>query len=489
VVGIPDNTTPWEIDYPLEGNIVTTAFPTNDFSAGPSLDSWWRKTLFALRFGDEKLVLSNRVTEASQILYVRDPAQRVAKVAPWLTLDSQVYPAVVAGRLLWIVDGYTTTDLYPYAKSTLFGQSDQNNSQSLQKAQPVNYVRNAVKATVDAYDGSVRLYAWDPADPLLLAWSDVFRDSVAPMSEISGALMSHLRYPPELFNLQAMGMMRFNPLASTGTQPQHNAQEVKTVPQYATLYSENGAGIFTISAELPDTRGYLVTVNSAAGNSAGVKAKDYGALTLWQKQGSGYHRLEIPNITSSAITSLSLQQPNLKAGPADRRPATVAPVTPIPPVPSPSPDGVVVGRALGAIPAVRATPRSAFGSLSDPAVRDAALDPAPASDPASAPASATAMSTPPDTDATESTSASVAPTMALHETPPSAPATPTATSPEAPSGFAAAEIEEALMEAQLALVEAEAAHRTGDEPAYTQAQARLQAALNTAQTAAATPNR
>ena len=118
------------------------------------------------------------------MLYYRDPAQRVEKVAPWLTLDSDLYPAVVDGRILWIVDGYTTTDQLPAVRARLVLRHDQRLADASRPGvrtlptDQINYMRNAVKATVDAYTGKVTLYAWDETDPILKAWRSAFPNTV-----------------------------------------------------------------------------------------------------------------------------------------------------------------------------------------------------------------------------------------------------------------------------------------------------------------------
>jgi hypothetical protein len=132
----------------------------------------------------------------------------VAKVAPWLTLDGDPYPAVVNGRILWIVDGYTTSAGYPYSKKTTLSSATTDalttNSASItaQSNASVNYIRNSVKATVDAYDGTVTLYQWDTKDPVLKTWSKVFPNTVKPKSAISKDLLAHVRYPEDLFRVQ-----------------------------------------------------------------------------------------------------------------------------------------------------------------------------------------------------------------------------------------------------------------------------------------------
>ena len=214
IVGAPEGAAPQELDYPDDtavGGQVSTTFTGN---GGPSVGNTWNKLLYAIKFGSTDLFFSSQTNEASQILYDRDPLLRVAKVAPYLTLEQSAYPAVVDmdgdpstdKRLVWVVDAYTTTNNYPYAQheslsdatvdsqSTQVGQYVQNNK--------INYMRNSVKAIVDAYDGSVRLFRWDETDPILRTWEKIYPGSVEPMSAISGDLMSHLRYPEDMFKVQ-----------------------------------------------------------------------------------------------------------------------------------------------------------------------------------------------------------------------------------------------------------------------------------------------
>jgi uncharacterized membrane protein (UPF0182 family) len=139
----------------------------------------------------------------------------VQKVAPWLTLDDDVYPAVVDGRIVWIVDGYTTTDHFPGAERESFKTMTDDSLQEetglrTLPTDEINYMRNSVKATVDAYDGTVTLYAWDDQDPLLKAWSSAFPDTVKPKSDISDALMEHLRYPEDMFKVQRYQFARYH---------------------------------------------------------------------------------------------------------------------------------------------------------------------------------------------------------------------------------------------------------------------------------------
>ena len=145
-------------------------------------------------------------------MYIRQPRERVQKVAPFLQLDKDPYPAVVDGRILWIVDGYTTSSRSPYAQQSSFGDltaDSTNRGQGLAQRQ-VNYIRNSVKATVDAYTGKVTLYTWDDQDPVLKTWSKVFPGVLTPKSAVSPELKSHFRYPEDLFKVQREVLAKYH---------------------------------------------------------------------------------------------------------------------------------------------------------------------------------------------------------------------------------------------------------------------------------------
>ena len=174
-----------------------------DGDGGVQLSNLGRKLAYALKYREPNLLLSDAITSESRLMYIREPRERVKKVAPFLELDQDPYPAAVDGRIVWVVDGYTTSSGYPYSQSTVFGEAiaDSQTGRGLQ--QTVNYVRNSVKATVDAYDGTVTLYEFGEPDPVLRSWNKAFGgDLVKPESEISDDLRAHLRYPEDLFKVQ-----------------------------------------------------------------------------------------------------------------------------------------------------------------------------------------------------------------------------------------------------------------------------------------------
>ena len=213
VVGAPEDTPPVELDTPALTASGQPSLYTYTGSGGVAIGNWFDKLLFATRLNDLNLLLSNRVNSASRILTDREPVQRVQLVAPWLVPDSDPYPTVVDGRIVWVIDGYTMTATYPDSEQVGWqaATSDSaSNARSVLFDRPVNYVRNAVKATVDAYDGTVNLYAWDEADPILKTWEKAFPGLVKPKAAIPADLLKHLRYPQDLFTVQRTILARYH---------------------------------------------------------------------------------------------------------------------------------------------------------------------------------------------------------------------------------------------------------------------------------------
>jgi len=178
------NTRNKELDYAQGDQNVYTTYAGR---GGVPLTAPLARFAFASRFGAMSLLLSNDITPVSRVLFHRDVRDRVARVAPFLKLDRDPYLVLADGRLFWIVDGYTTTARYPYARPT----------------SGLNYIRNSVKAVVDAYDGTVRLYAIDAVDPLLRTYDRIYPGLLRPFGEMPPALAAHVRYPVDLFNVQA----------------------------------------------------------------------------------------------------------------------------------------------------------------------------------------------------------------------------------------------------------------------------------------------
>ena len=289
IVGAPEGTQSWEFDYPTGSEGATNTF---DGDGGPKIGNVFSRLLYAIRFGSDQILFSNRVNSESQILYDRSPKERVAKVAPYLTLD-----------------GYTTSDAYPYSQMTDLGEASKDSTTessatvSELASKNANYIRNSVKATVDAYDGSVDLYVWDESDPVIKAWQKIFPGQYHQLSEISGDLMSHLRYPESLFKVQRELLTKYHvssanqffsgedfwqtPVDPTESQ-QAQERDILQPPYYLTLQTGgSNEPVFSLtSSYIPagtSTREILtgfLSVDSDAGNEKGKIGANYGTLRL-----------------------------------------------------------------------------------------------------------------------------------------------------------------------------------------------------------------
>lgn len=302
IVGRPDGASPIEVDIPRGGggeqaegeeNVTANEYDGKD---GVSVGNLFNKVLYAFKFGEPNLVLSSRVNENSKILYDRNPRDRVAKVAPWLTADGDAYPAVVDGRIVWVVDAYTTSNQYPYSQHRSLEEATtdsltQRGAQAVLPTDEINYMRNSVKAVVDAYDGTVDLYAWDDKDPILKTWMKVFPDAVKPKSEISPELLEHLRYPVDLFKVQRDVLTRYHVTNQstfyedgerwkTSEDPTNKVS--KQPPYYLTTSNPNQPDprFSLTSVFLPNNRQNLAAFVSV--NSETTDAEDYGKMTILQ---------------------------------------------------------------------------------------------------------------------------------------------------------------------------------------------------------------
>ena len=250
IVGARPTEPPREFDQP------GTAGDENSTYAGKGgvrVGSPLQKLAFAIYYRERNILLSGAINASSRILFVRDPADRVQKAAPFLKIDEDPYPAVVDGRIVWIVDGYTTLNGYPYSQHETLGQvtADSLTGQQSDRRlanQEINYIRNSVKATVDAYDGTVTLYEWDTNDPLLKTWERVYPNVVRAKSEISTDLASHFRYPEDLFKVQRKLLTKYHvsdPVAF------FNTQDFWAVPDDPTIEANGDQPPYYILAQGP----------------------------------------------------------------------------------------------------------------------------------------------------------------------------------------------------------------------------------------------
>lgn len=249
IVGGPQK----EIDYSDDNGEKTTSYKGG---SGVNLSSPVNRAAYAVAFGEPQILYSGAIGEGSRVLYNRTPKERVEAVAPWLTIDGDAYPAVVNGRIQWIVDAYTTTNGYPYSSRTTLGDTTadsltatNDNRAVVAQQNQVNYIRNSVKATVDAYSGQVNLYQWDTKDPVLKTWMKAFPDTVKPKSEISQGLMDHLRYPQDLFKVQRELLTRYHVKDATTFL---SGSEVWQVPDDPTNRSGSAVPPYYLSMKMPD---------------------------------------------------------------------------------------------------------------------------------------------------------------------------------------------------------------------------------------------
>jgi uncharacterized protein len=301
IVGGPATGPKKELDYPDSSS---TGQQNNTYAGkgGVNIGNFARKVAYALKYRELNIMLTNTINSDSRLLDYRTPRERVERVAPWLTLDGNIYPAVVDGRVQWIVDGYTTSADYPYSRLQQINNvtadsltARTTSDQALQAGQ-VNYIRNSVKATVDAFDGSVKLYAWDAQDPLLKAWSKAFGGTVRPISQISGDLMAHLRYPEDLFKVQRSLMATYH---VTDPGAYYGGQDFWTIPDDPTQPQTVDQPAYYLSIAMPGQQApsfSLTTTFMPQGNRpvlAGFMAADANAGNVAGKPRTGYGALRL----------------------------------------------------------------------------------------------------------------------------------------------------------------------------------------------------
>jgi hypothetical protein len=176
-----------EFDYPKgEENVYTTYLGTG----GVEINSFLKRLFYSIKFQSLKLFLSNDITNDSRIIYYRTITERVKKIAPFLTFDQDPYIVIADGKVYWIADAYTTSELYPYSEPMRLNGRN------------INYIRNSVKVVIDAYNGSVVFYQSDKEDPIIKTYAKIFPGTFRPISEIPESLVAHLRYPEDIFTLQ-----------------------------------------------------------------------------------------------------------------------------------------------------------------------------------------------------------------------------------------------------------------------------------------------
>ena len=190
---------PQEIDIPLEQG---TQFNEYEGEAGVEIDNFFKRAAFAFRYRDLNLLISSQIRSDSRVLVERNVRAIVDEVAPFLEADTDPYPVILDGRILWVLDMYTTSTNYPYSQPLDFDALAR--LQVTTDLTPgINYIRNSVKAVVDAENGDLTFYLFDPDDPVARAWSAAYPGLFTDVSEMPERLEQHLRYPQDLFRLQS----------------------------------------------------------------------------------------------------------------------------------------------------------------------------------------------------------------------------------------------------------------------------------------------
>ncbi|MDO4898765.1 MAG: UPF0182 family protein [Rothia sp. (in: high G+C Gram-positive bacteria)] len=308
IVGGSSEDEPLELDRPQTTDDESGADAKYTFTGngGPNIGNPFNRLAYAIKYQSSDILLSDAVRPESQILYDRNPSARVKKVAPYLTVDGNPYPAIVDDQVVWIVDAYTTSSQYPYSQASELenATADSDTATGAAQALPnqrVNYIRNSVKATVNAYDGSVTLYAWDDKDPVLKTWQKVYPGTVKPYSEMSASLISHVRYPQDLFKVQreilnayhvtnANSLYAGDDLWSIPNDPTNNSGK-PLPPYYMSLQmpGESSANFSLTTSFIPqqsdsNTRNVMYGFLSANGDAGtgkdGEKSENYGKLSL-----------------------------------------------------------------------------------------------------------------------------------------------------------------------------------------------------------------
>ncbi|MEA2608577.1 MAG: uncharacterized protein QOJ75_820 [Chloroflexota bacterium] len=277
-----------EFDYPTGesdtgGSVGTQTTWTG--TTGIRLDNTLMRLLFALRFRDLDLLISDQVTRDSQLLFHRSLNDRISRIAPFLRFDKDPYLVIDnAGRMVYIQDAFTTSDRFPNAQGfdpTTLGDTGLGSD-------PFNYIRNSVKITVDAYDGTMHFYMSDPADPIVRAYAAVFPGLFEPLDAMPADLRAHLRVPEELFNVQTRVFGRYH---VTDTQQFFRTDDLWTVPGQTSeqtlpseayyvvmrLPGESGVEFLLLQPMVPTNR-----PNMIAWIAARMDGSNYGATQVYR---------------------------------------------------------------------------------------------------------------------------------------------------------------------------------------------------------------
>jgi uncharacterized protein len=280
-----------EFNHPSQSGSTSAARTTYRGGGGVAIGSRFNRLLYAVQLHDPNIFFSSEINSASKLLTVRDPRTRVSKIAPWLTLDGDVYPAIVGGRVDWIVDGYTTTSNYPYSQRTNLRSATTNSltrtgSTVVQPNTSVNDMRDSVKAVVDAYTGKVTLYEWNQQspDPLLRSWEDAFPGLVKPQQDIPADLLPHLRYPQDLFNVQRLLLTHYH---VTNPGDFYSGNDFWKIPNDPTVAATNSLNAASTKGSSPTMPSVYMSL-SPTGDTSATYALSTPMVTLNYRNLAGF---------------------------------------------------------------------------------------------------------------------------------------------------------------------------------------------------------
>ncbi|MFQ5975264.1 MAG: UPF0182 family protein, partial [Candidatus Hydrothermarchaeales archaeon] len=227
-----------EFDYPKGDQNV---FSTYEGVGGVKLGSQFTRLVMATRFGSPDMILNRDITKDSRIMFYRTIKERAKVIAPFLKYDHNPYPVITEGKIYWIQDTYTTSDNYPYSQPF--------KPRSYNQFSGINYIRNSVKTVVDAYSGRMTYYIADESDPIIATWSAIFPELFKPISEMSDDIVAHIRYPEDLFQIQAIMYSKYH---MNDPQVFYNQEDLWAIPTEKFGQKEQFVEPYYIIMKLPD---------------------------------------------------------------------------------------------------------------------------------------------------------------------------------------------------------------------------------------------
>jgi uncharacterized membrane protein (UPF0182 family) len=328
-----------ELDYSSPSQDVYSSYGG---SGGVPVSGLFNRLLYAWRYKDINILISGLIGKNTKIIYNSQIQQRLAMAAPFINWDTDPYPVIIGGRIEWIADGYTVSDMYPYSQQTDFtDRTTRATTTALGTISSIpgqeNYIRDSVKATIDAYNGTVKLYIWDPTDPIIQAWSKAFPNLFEPASAMPTGLPAHLRYPEDMFSVQTYLYQTYHvtnprtfftngdtwqippdPNQASVTTPGDHAQEVQPYYVIETLPGQSQPTFDLILPMNPSGKQNMSALIAAQSSSSvggqSLVALDFPPGSLVDGVGQVQARVQATSAVSSAVTLLGQQRSTVSFG-------------------------------------------------------------------------------------------------------------------------------------------------------------------------------